>query len=100
MLNPVGPYRSTIVLTYLVGRDQLLRLEHRASAARASVLAGHGLCRHVVGHEFGPVKNNIDSGLDIFLYSFFTYMLSACFPKKPSRLDTRRVVGKNFLVYL
>ena len=42
--------------THLIGRDQLLRLEHRAPAARAGVLAGHGLRRLVVGHELGPAN--------------------------------------------
>ena len=55
-MTTVEKIPKTLQVTYLIGRDQLLRLEDRAPAARAGVLAGHGLRRLVVGHELGPAN--------------------------------------------
>ena len=47
-----APYN--LILTHLIGRDHLLRLEHRATATRTGGLARHGLRRLLVRHELGP----------------------------------------------
>ena len=48
------PVVRSIVFTRLVGRDQLLRLEDRAAAAGARVLAGQGAGGLVVRHKLDP----------------------------------------------
>ena len=53
-MKSARPVVHSIVLTRLVGRDELLGLEDGAAAAGARVLAGQGARRLVRRHELDP----------------------------------------------